>query len=145
MREIVELNRQILAELPDASQGEVLPLIERKTGPELWPEASPEVKQAAEAVHAELNRYIPEDFSYTVFLGGEKPHLKLEFEDGAQMGSFHPLEIKEHLSIEGQLGAMDWDEQRAIEMSNCQVWDAMKENAERAPARVGASIFMPYG
>jgi hypothetical protein len=134
MREIIELNRQILAELPDKIREDALPEIDRADGPQLWPEASLAVKQAAEAVHAELNRCIPEDFSYTVLLGDEKPIVSLGFEDGAQMGSFQSLEIKEHLSIQGQLGSMDWDEQRGAEMSRCQVWDGMKEYAAQAPS-----------
>lgn len=49
-------------------------------------------------------------------------------------GSWQPLEIKEHLSIEGQLGSMDWDAQRANEMSKCQAFDAMKEASAHAPS-----------
>jgi hypothetical protein len=116
--------------------GDSLPVIDRQTGPELWLGASAEVRSLAEAVHLELNRFIPEDFGYTVHLGSEKPTMGLSFEDGSQMGSIHPLEIEEHLSIEGQLGSKDWDEQRAIEMSGCQVWDRITEEAERIPATV---------
>ena len=136
MKEIIELNRQILAELPKPVREDLLPSISREAGAELWPEASLAVKQTAEAVHAELNRFIPEDFGYTVYLGDEKPHFNLSFEDGPMTGSWHPLEIEEHLSIESQLGSMDWDEQRGIEIRQCQTFEEMKAFAAQAPSRL---------
>jgi hypothetical protein len=77
MREIIELNRQILAELPENFQEGAPAVICRETGPKLWPDASPAVKEAAEAVHVELNRHVPEDFGYTVSLGDEQPRVRL--------------------------------------------------------------------
>jgi hypothetical protein len=52
-------------------------------------------------------------------------------EDGAQAGSWHPVEIKEHLSIAGQLGAMDWDEQRAIEWKRSRITAIRNTSAGR--------------
>jgi len=134
MREIIVLNRQILAELPETTERDIRPIIDRLDGLELWPQASDSVTQAAEAVRTELNRYIPEDFGYTVSLGDEQPHFHLFFADGAQTTSWHPLEISEHKSIAGQLGSMDWDEQRGEEISGCQSFDAMKEYASQVPS-----------
>lgn len=62
MREIIELNRQILAELPESITEDMLPMIDSDDGPELWPEASPALMQAARVVHAELRKHIPRGF-----------------------------------------------------------------------------------
>jgi len=136
MNEIIELNRRIREESAGKQETEDGTLLSREEGPELWRGYSPELVAEAQAVHATLNRLIPDDFSYSVFFGDEMPSLSLEFEDGAQMGSFQSLEIKEHLSIESQFGAMDWDEQRAIEIEKCQTWDQLKTAASQVPAKV---------
>ena len=88
MKEIIKLNRRICAESKGRRKTDDGTFLTREDGPDQWRGYSLGLKADAQAVHAELNRLIPEDFSYIVYLGEREPSFHMEYEDGAQTGMF---------------------------------------------------------
>ena len=127
MRELIELNLNVLLELPVSIREDDLPQIHRDTGPELWPGASMMIRLRAEAVWNELLEYIPEDIYFSVYLGGEKPELIVSVENGTSEDTLFPIELDEEETIASQLGSMDWE----------QLQEAETERARNAAAGKG--------
>lgn len=114
MKEIIEINKRILAEAPDAVPKEFgFILVTRKDDATEELAALP-VKIRADLVEFlhKLNQAMPDDFGYLINLGKADPGLMLMYSDGPQAEGNCPVEWDLKRSIFEQLPEIDWDMHR---------------------------------
>lgn len=145
MKEIIELNNRILAEAPELAGTEEGLIISRNDDPSEWAVLPETLREHLVLVLTELNRLVPDDFSYMVFLGDAEPGFSLSFEDGAQAGSFENFPCRIDESVAEGLANIDWDQQRSTGMQNCQVYDQIKEFALQTAPRIPATKALQRG
>jgi hypothetical protein len=130
MKEIIELNNHIRREMPELADAEEGLIVAREDQPSDWGALSAPLREHVERVVAELNRILPADFSYCLYLGDNDPVLGLSFQDGAQVETFRNIPCEGDESLAEAFSGIDWDDQRAAAMEECQTFDRMKEYAE---------------
>lgn len=114
MKEIIEINKRILAEAPDAVPKEFgFIMVTRKDNAAKELAALP-VKIRIDLLNLlqKLNQVMPDDFGYLVNLGDYDPCLMLMYSDGAQSEGNCPVEWDSKRSIFDQLADVDWDMHR---------------------------------
>lgn len=132
MKEIIELNKMILIDAPGvvtAAQGFLL--VRRNCeGDEGIAKLPPGLKGKLEAICAQLDRLVPNDFNYSLILGDYNPDFRLEFCDGGMMTASCPEPFAPKKSIFKQLEKVDWDKHRSFGMSGSQFFDGLRMLSE---------------
>lgn len=132
MKEIIELNKRIMIEVPGiVPKGEDCLFVSRDGS------SDPEVERLPRAIKADLddlcfrlNAIIPNDFNYTLSLGKYDPGIMLEFRDGAMAFASCPESFDPKQSIIEQLALVDWEKHRKFGMQGGQLFDGMRELAK---------------
>ena len=114
MKEIIQFNKRIRAEAPDAVPKEFgFFMVTRKDDAAKELAALP-VKIRADVVGfvLKLNQAMPDDFGYIINLGDDDPWLMLMYSDGPQAEGNCPVEWDLKRSVFEQLPEIDWNEYR---------------------------------
>jgi hypothetical protein len=136
MKEIVELNERISKELGKCfSEGELT--LGREDQPEELTNLPNSIQTEVKNLRQKLNQVVPNDFSYTIYIGDESQHcFTLEYKDGPQTGFSAGHAWNPKHSIFQQLNSLDWDTERAQAMEASQMLERMKADAEKRPANL---------
>lgn len=113
MKELIEFNRQILAECPPEFSEEYI-AIDSDMGVSLWPGASEVLWTRAEALRSELDLHMPEYFFYTILLGPGEVIMLPEYEKDEELISCPELIADEKRTIAEFFSTIDWEEQRRV-------------------------------
>ena len=130
MKEIIKLNARILTQVGDHLPEDGLDIFRGEKPDEL--NVLPEVlRREVCAFCEELNKAIPDDFSYILSVGSHAPTLRLEYRDGANTAYSKPREWKNERSIFEQLKEIDWDADRAEAISASRLFDLVGPMAKK--------------
>src|SRR4051812_2556922 len=108
MKEILELNARILDEAREQLPAEGV-MLRRDDVPEELNNIPAHLVREIDALRATLNKVIPNDFGYLLFLGDSEPVLRLEYNDGGMTSGGRGRDWKHEESIYDQLRELDWD------------------------------------
>jgi hypothetical protein len=147
MKEIIELNKRILTEAPEAVPKEFgFISVSRKEVADGDLAALPaSIRADLEKFRLKLNQTMPDDFGYQIFLGDADPHLIITYSDGAQTEGNCPVEWDLKRSIFDQLPGIKWDDLRAFALTNGQIFDQMIEAAKHRPAALPSTKQLQKG
>jgi hypothetical protein len=136
MNEIIAVNRKLRAEVGDKCREDNVLWLTRDALPMEAGEVSPSLQRDLQALRAELDKLVPEDFGYTVELGDEEPSLGLSYSNGlmTQFRWWEPL--KRWLSLADQLRKINWAEYRTKAVAGSEIFDEMQEAAKEAPENI---------
>ena len=136
MKEIIELNKRILREAPDAVPKEFgFIIVTRKEAPNDKVAALPaSISADLEELRLKLNQALPDDFGYRILLGNTAPYFTITYSDGPQTEGNCPVEWDLERSIFDQLSGIKWDDLRAFALANGQIFDQMIEEAKKRPS-----------
>jgi|ERR1039458_1801587 hypothetical protein len=114
MKEIIEINKRILAEAPEAVPKDFGCIMVTRRDDAAKELAALPVKIRADLVQflQKLNQTLPDDFGYLINLGHNDPGLMLMYSDGPQAEGNCPVEWDLKRSIFDQLPDIDWDMHR---------------------------------
>ena len=136
MKEIIELNKRILTEAPEAVPKEIgFIMVSRKDAASGGLAALPaSIRADLERLRLKLNQTMPDDFGYLIMLGNADPHFTITYSDGPQTEGNCPVEWDLKRSIFDQLPGIKWNDLRAFALANGQIFDQMIEEAKKRPA-----------
>jgi len=138
MIEIVELNTRLLD-----SAGKELPQngihISRNELPNEIASIPKAISREIARIVKQLKTAIPNDFDFSLWLGVPSPDFRLTYSDGFQTEAFGPSLWNLDSSIFDQLRSVDWDDARRTAVTNCQVFDLLREEAENQETRMPAT------
>jgi len=136
MKEIIELNKRILTEAPEAVPKEFgfIMVIRNDSAAKELAALPASIRADFEKFLQKLNQAMPDDFEYQVLLGNEHPYLTIIYNDGAQTVGNCPVKWDLERSIFDQLPAINWDSLRGFALANGQMFDRMIEEAKQRPA-----------
>jgi hypothetical protein len=128
MKEIIEINKRIMIEVPDiVPKGEDCLFVSRDgNGDKAVNNLPPAIKADLDALCAKLNAVIPNDFNYVLCLGDYNPQIMLEFCDGAMTRGGCAESFNPELSLFEQLEKVDWAKHRTFAMSGSQFFDGVR-------------------
>lgn len=133
MKEIIELNTKLRKQVGSRFADEIL-MLGRSP-------AEDELKRLPAAFRAEvlgllsaINRAVPDDFQYMVFLGDSSPDFSIEYQDGPSIAYSPGHEWRRDRSLVEQLNGFDWNAERGAAINNCQFIDHLvAESKEMEP------------
>lgn len=136
MKEIIELNRRIIAEAPEAVRKEFgfLMVCRGEDNSAVVSKLPVGIKGELEELCRKLDAAIPDDFEYQIVLGDDRADVLVVYNDGVQTQANCPMEWDEKRSIFDQLKEVDWGTERAEVLARCQSIDVLKEEAKDRPA-----------
>jgi hypothetical protein len=135
MKEIIELNGALLAELGNCFLEDGF-YVGRSVDPEEFRQLPARWQAKINALRGKINEVVPDDFSYTLWLGRKVPDFSFEYEDGAQTEFFQGHDWNVNESIVEQLGAIDWGAERTKAIGACQAFQVLLAGAKDKPARL---------
>jgi hypothetical protein len=135
MKEIIELNKDMLREI-----GAVLPeeglMLERNESPEELEAIPKKFREAIQDLQTKLNHTIPDDFGYFLYLGDREPDLMLHYDNGSMTTGGRGHSWMKSRSIFDQLRNLDWDEERKWAIQGSEQFDAIIAIAKELPVMV---------
>lgn len=135
MKEIIELNDRLRRELGNCFPDGVL-MLRRNDEPEELKGLPVKWRGEIEALRVRINDVVPDDFSYTMFLGDDEPGFMLEYNDGPSTGSFGGNEWESGRRLVEQLKELNWMAERERAIAGCQMFDEIRAGAENSPSRL---------
>jgi hypothetical protein len=133
MKEIIELNDRLRRELGDCfSDGEVI--LGRDYAPQGLKRLPLTWREEIDGLRTRINHAVPDDFSYRLFLGADKPGFMLEYNDGPSTVSSVGHEWEPVRCLIEQLKELDWMAERERAIAGCQMFDEMRAEAEKSPS-----------
>jgi hypothetical protein len=133
MKEIIELNQRLCRELGKQFEKEEL-FLRRNDQPDELKRLPARWQEEIQSLRNKINQVVPNDFTYTLWLGKNPPMFSIGFGDGAQTEMFGGPEWRRDMLLVEQLKEIDWDGSRGVAMANCQIFDRIAANAKDAPA-----------
>jgi len=136
MKEIIEFNKKLRTRIPRLAEDADGVTISREDSFAEWGVIPEDLRPSLALIVGELNRVIPDDFSYSIYFGDREPYFGISFKDGVQSGSFRNTPCFEDETIAEAFSGIEWDEQRQGAMEECQIFDQIKERTAKVPARI---------
>ena len=132
MKEIIELNTRLLREVGPALPEEGL-MVERDDRPKELEAIPKNFREAIQDLRTELNRTIPDDFGYFLYLGDREPDLMLHYDNGSMTTGGRGHSWTQSDSIFEQLRKLDWDDERKWAIQGSETFDAITAAAKELP------------
>jgi len=138
MKEIIEINKRILAEAPGAvSKDFGCIMVTRRD------DATKELAKLPDKIRADLvkflqklNQALPDDFGYLINLGDDDPGLMLMYSDGPQAEGNCPVDWDVKRSIFDQLPKIDWDMYRKRVIGLGHYFDDLRSLSKDIPPEI---------
>jgi hypothetical protein len=132
MKEIIELNKQLLRDNGKEMPPEGL-LLSRRDVPEELEKLSARPRGKIEDLRRRLDETLPDDFDYWLSLGDAKPGFRLNYYNGCISCGGGGHHWQEAVSIFDQLRALNWDEERKFVIRGTETFDAIAVAAKDLP------------
>jgi hypothetical protein len=132
MKEIIEFNKRILGEAPDAVPKEYGFIMVSRHDDAAKELAALPAKIRADVVKflKKLNQAVPDDFGYVINLGDYDPCFMLMYSDGPQTEGNCPVEWDLKRSIFAQLPEINWDLHRKQVIGMGRFFDDVRQVAK---------------
>jgi hypothetical protein len=135
MKEIVELNQLLLDHAKDCLPEDGL-MLNRHGGDEDLDKIPTDLRKEIDLLREQLNRIMPDDFSYFVSLGNGEALFSVQYENGPTT-MYSPAQHWEPAqSLFPQLEAFDWDGLRGECVSQSEAFDHIAEIAKELPVMI---------
>lgn len=135
MKEILELNQRLLDHAKEYLPEDGL-MLEREGGEEDLEKLPSDLRKEIGLLRANLNRAIPDDFSYILFFGEGEADFRIQYENGPQTVYSPQQEWEAAHSLFPQLKAYDWERTRAACVSGSETFDRITEIAKDLPVMI---------